>query len=440
MHDQSAGRQCLLVAPFYPPSGLPPAHRARLFVRHLPSFGWTPIVVTVDAQDREEPRDLALEGTLPSGIRTEVVRALPARLTRPFGIGDLSLRALLGLAWRTVRVAREAKGTVVVLIVPPWYGLWLAPLIAWAGKAPVVVDYVDPWRVEQTGTLKSRLAAWLARHTEALALRGVSGLFAVAPQIVADVQARCAAIRAAPSAAAPYGFEPTDWVLTAERPGDAPRPGGAGGDVVQLVYVGAISDAQMPVLAALLDALAEVRRDGSDRGSRLRLALRGTTYATAAHAAPRAEALVRERGLEGCVVEEPLRVPYGEALTLMARADVNIVLGDTTSYYAASKLMPVLSARRPVLAVLRADTEPAALLRRLNARGLVCYGGTPAPSPSAAVSAIARVLVDILDQQIPVVTCDIAGDPDLARRSAKHMTGELATLLDRVAEERGAAA
>jgi hypothetical protein len=438
LRDQPAGRRCVLVAPFYPPSGLPPAHRARLFVRHLPSFGWTPIVVTVDARDREELRDLALERTLPSGIRTEIVRALPARLTRPFGIGDLSLRALLGLAWRTVRVAREATGTVILLIVPPWYGLWLAPLIAWAGRAPVVVDYVDPWGIEERGTIKSRLAAWLARHTEALALRGVSGLFAVAPQIVADAQARCAAVRAAPSAAAPYGFEPTDWVLTADRPRDAP-PGAAGG-VVRLVYVGAISDAQMPVLAALLDALAEVRRDGSDRGSRLRLALHGTTYATAAHAAPRAEALVRERGLEGCVIEEPLRVPYGEALTLMANADVNIVLGDTTSYYAASKLMPVLSARRPVLAVLRADTEPAALLRRLDARGLVCYGGTRAPSPSAAVSAIARVLVDILDQQIPVVSCDIVGDPDLARRSAKHMTGELATLLDRVAEERGTAA
>ena len=194
MHDQPAGRRCVLVTPFYPPSGLPPAHRARLFVRHLPAFGWTPIVVTVDARDREELRDRALEGTLPSGVRTEVVRALPARLTRPFGIGDLALRALLGLAWRTVRVAREAKGTVVLLIVPPWYGLWLAPLIAWAGKAPVVVDYVDPWHIEQRRAMKSRFAAWLARRTEGLALRGVSGLFAVAPQIVADAQARCTAI------------------------------------------------------------------------------------------------------------------------------------------------------------------------------------------------------------------------------------------------------
>jgi hypothetical protein len=207
-----------------------------------------------------------------------------------------------------------------------------------------------------------------------------------------------------------------------------------------LVYVGAISDSQMPVLAALLDALAELRRDAGGAGARVRLELYGTTYAAAALAAPRAEGLIRDRGLESCVVERPLRVAYGEALGLMATADVNVVLGDTTPYYAASKLMPVLSARRPVLAVLQAETEPAVLLRRLDARGLVCYGGTCAPSPGAAVSAIARTLLDLLDQQVPVLTCDFLADADLARRSAKHMTGELAGLLDRVVAARGAAA
>jgi hypothetical protein len=438
MHEGTSPRRCVLVAPFYPPSALPPAHRARLFVRHLPAFGWTPIVVTVDPRDREEPPDHALEGTLPAGIRTERVRALPARLTRIFGIGDLALRALPSLAWRAVRVAREARGTVVLLIVPPWYALWLAPLIAWVGNAAVVVDYIDPWRIQRTGTLKSRLAAWIAAHTESLGLRGVSGVFAVAPQIVADVQGRRTALRAAPAAAAPYGFEPTDWALSAARPGaeseaSAARP-------LRLVYVGAISDAQMPVLAALLDALTALGHTAGGRGAQIRLELYGTTYAAAALATPRAAALIRERGLEGCVVEQPLRVAYGEALRLMATADVNVVLGDTTPYYAASKLMPVLSARRPVLAVVHDDTEPATLLRQLNARGLVCYGGTAAPSPSAAVSAIARKLIDLLDQQIPVLTCDLVSDADLARRSAKHMTGELAGLLDRVVAARGVAA
>lgn len=435
MSDVAGRRQCVVVTPFYPPSALPPAHRARLFVRHLPSYGWTPVIVTVDPRDREEPPDPALAATLPHDIRTECVRALPVRLTRWMGIGDLALRALPGLAWRAVRVAREMRGTVVVLIVPPWYGLWLAPVVAWAGKAPVVVDYVDPWRIQQTGTLKSRLAGWLAAHTEGLALRAVSGVFAVAQQIVADLQTTRAAVRTAPTGAAPYGFEPADWELTSGGSGtEEARISGS----VRMVYVGAISDAQLPVLEALLDALVRVRRD--EGPGRLRLELYGTTYASGPRAAPRASALIRERGLDGCVVEHPLRVPYGQALGLMGGADVNVVLGDTTAYYAASKLMPVLSAGRPVLAVLRAETEPAELLLRLGARGLACYGDANAPSPSAAVSAVAQVLSDLIHQRVPAVKCDTVGDADLARRTAKYMTGQLAGLLERVAQSREAAA
>jgi len=438
MPDNTAPRRCIVVTPFYPPSGLPPAHRARLFVRHLSSFGWTPTVITVDPRDREEPPETSLEATLPVGIRTEHVRALPARWTRRIGIGDLALRALPGLALRAVRVAREESGAIVLLIVPPWYGLWLAPVIAWGGRTPVVVDYVDPWQIQRTATLKSRLASWIARHTEGVSLRGVSGLFAVADQIIADVRARSAALRAAPAGAAPYGFEPTDWGLVGEPSG--PRAPPSGQLPMRIVYLGAISEAQLPVLSALLDALASLRDQEPATATRLRLELYGTTYATGARALPRAMDLVRQRGLEAQVMEHPTRLPYAEALGLTAGADVNLVLGDTTQYYAASKLMPVLSAQRPILALLHAATDPAALLRRLGGRGLVCYGTPDAPSPSAAVSAIARTLIDLLHGRIPVVTADFAGDAALTSRTAERMTGALAAVLDQVANQRWRAA
>jgi hypothetical protein len=431
-------RRCIVVAPFYPPSGMPPAHRARLFVRHLASFGWTPIVVTVDPRDREEAPEAALERTLPPGVRTERVRALPARWTRRIGIGDLALRALPGLARRAVRVARESGDTVVLLIVPPWYGLWLAPLIAWRGRVPVVVDYVDPWRIQRTSTLKSRVAGWLARTTEGVSLRGVSGVFAVADQIVADLRVQSRGLRSVPAGAAPYGFEASDWALVRGRdavPASPREPGPR-----RIVYVGAISDAQVPVLSALLDAMAALRDRDPKSAAGIRLELYGTNYAASTKVAARAEALVRDRHLEDQVIEKPARVPYTEALRLTANADVNLVLGDTTRYYAASKLMPVLSAQRPILALLHASTEPAELLTRLGGRGLVCYGTSAAPSPSAAVSAVTRTLIDLLDDRIPVVIPDFTGDPALANRTAEHMTAALASVLDQVSARRGAAA
>ena len=208
-----AERRCIIVAPHFPPSGLPPAHRARLFVRHLAACGWTPVVVTVDPRDREEPPEPELLATVPPDVRVELVRALPASVTRLAGIGDLVLRSFRSLAARATRVARETPDAVVLLVVPPWYALWLAPLLRQRTGARVVVDYVDPWRIAATGSVKSRLAAWMAARTEGRCLRAVDGLFAVSDAIISDVRGRFPWTSAMPAGAAPYGFEESDRAL-----------------------------------------------------------------------------------------------------------------------------------------------------------------------------------------------------------------------------------
>jgi hypothetical protein len=439
MPDRPAVRRCVVVSPFFPPSGLPPAHRARLFVRHLPKFGWIPVVVTVDQRDREEPQEPALEATVSPDVRVEAVRALPASMTRRLGVGDLGLRALLSLARRAVRVAREVPGSIVLLVVPPWYVLWLAPVISAAG-ARVVVDYVDPWRVAAGAGIKSRLAAWLAARTEGACLKSTSGLFAVSDRIIADVVRRFPSTRDLPAGSAPYGFEESDLGLVAARTragvsGPLARGPIAEGGVRRLVYLGALSDSQRPVLAALLDALMALRQSDPPLAARIRLDLIGTTYAAPPRIEPRAADLVADRGLGDQVVEQPARVPYLDALSLMAAADGNLILGDLTTYYAASKLMPLLAARRPVLALLHGDSEPAALLTRLGARAVVCYGTEAVPSPNAAVHTLTSTLVDFVHGRIPIVDSDFAADGALVDRTAERMTGELAAVLDRVAEQ-----
>jgi hypothetical protein len=436
-----AERRCIIVAPHFPPSGLPPAHRARLFVRHLAACGWTPVVVTVDPRDREEPPEPELMATVPPDVRVELVRALPARVTRLAGIGDLVLRSFRSLAARTIRVARETPDPVVLLVVPPWYALWLAPLLRQRTGARVVVDYVDPWRIALTGGVKSRVAAWMAVRTEGRCLRAVDGLFAVSDAIIADVRSRFPWTSAMPAGAAPYGFEDSDRALLLEghvravapSPGDDSTDSGGPGDAeCRLVYIGALSDAQLPVLAALLDAVVLLRSERPAAAARLRIEFYGTTYAPPAAAVARTTALVAERGLESHVSEHPVRVPYVRAMTLADGAGANLVLGDTTAYYAASKLMPVLGARRPVLAIVHAATEPAELLRRLGCRGLVCYGTADTPSPGTAVRDIASALNELLQGTLPVMTADFTTDAALQSRTAARMTEALAAVLARV--------
>ena len=437
-----AERRCIIVAPHFPPSGLPPAHRARLFVRHLGAYEWTPIVVTVDPRDREEPAEPELLATVPAGVRVELVRALPARVTRIAGIGDLVLRSLRSLAVRTIRVARETSDPVVLLVVPPWYALWLAPLVRKSTGARVVVDYVDPWRIAATGTVKSRVARWMATRTEGGCLRAVDGLFAVSDAIIADVRSRFPWTSAMPAGAAPYGFEEADRslllpdhaVARSGDSGDGRRDFRSGGeDTCCLVYIGALSDAQLPVLAALLDAVVLLRSERPAVAARLRIELYGTTYAAPGMAVARTAALVAARGLESVVAEHPVRVPYVRALTLADSSGANLVLGDTTAYYAASKLMPVLAARRPVVAIVHAATEPAALLRRLGCRGLVCYGTADTPSPGTAVRDIASALNELIQGTLPAMTADFTTDAALQSRTAARMTEALAAVLGQVA-------
>ena len=47
----------LIITSHYPPSNLAGVHRARLFAQHLPSFGWEPIILTVDEKYYEENLD-----------------------------------------------------------------------------------------------------------------------------------------------------------------------------------------------------------------------------------------------------------------------------------------------------------------------------------------------------------------------------------------------
>jgi hypothetical protein len=413
-------RRVLVIAPFFPPSGLPPSHRARLFVRHLRSYGWEPIVLTVDPRDREEAQEPALVSLVPPDLHIESVRAFRRR----FGLGDLGLRALPALLARAASIVRAQRADVVLLIVPPWYALWMVRPLRWLTGRPIVVDYVDPWRIEPTGTLKSRLAARVAAWSESWCLGGVSGLFSVSQAIIAEVQRRFPAVANVPSGSAPYGFDAADLTLAGK-----PTRGTPGDDTLRrIVYVGALSDSQLPVFASFLDALAATPLP-------IRLELYGTTYAPGARARPRVAHLVEARGLSSQVIERPERVPYAEAMALAAGADANLVLGDLTTYYAASKLMPTLAARRPIVAVLQAATEPAALLRGLNAKGLVLYGDQPSPTPADAVPSIRAVLSDLVAGRISPLTIDVMTDLTLRPRTAAGMTGALADVLTRVVDQ-----
>src|SRR6185503_16484593 len=151
-------------------------HRVRLLAPRLHEHGWEPTVLTVDPRDYEGALDPALADNLPTDLRVVRVRAIPARITRLFGIGDLGLRAFDGLWREASHLLACERFDVVFITIYPAYTAMLGPLLKRRFGVPFVLDYQDPWVGEWGRTvgpgaggradLRSRVSRFVASRLE----------------------------------------------------------------------------------------------------------------------------------------------------------------------------------------------------------------------------------------------------------------------------------
>ena len=100
-------RGVALVSGHFAPSNLVGAHRARLWSRYLPEFGWEPIVVTGDPARYEERPDPDLERLVAPGLRVIHAPTLPTRPIRL--VGDIGVRAFWGCYRVLAGLAAQAR-------------------------------------------------------------------------------------------------------------------------------------------------------------------------------------------------------------------------------------------------------------------------------------------------------------------------------------------
>ena len=102
-------RRVALVSSHFAPSNLVGGHRARLWSRYLPEFGWEPIVVTGDPAHYEERPDPDLERLVAPGLEVVHAATLPTRPIRL--VGDVGVRAFWGCYRAVARLARQQRST-----------------------------------------------------------------------------------------------------------------------------------------------------------------------------------------------------------------------------------------------------------------------------------------------------------------------------------------
>jgi hypothetical protein len=70
-------RRLLVVSPQFAPVNAPDMQRARMSLPHFRAFGWDPIVLAVDPDRQEGPRDPVLLQSIPPDVQVVYASAIP---------------------------------------------------------------------------------------------------------------------------------------------------------------------------------------------------------------------------------------------------------------------------------------------------------------------------------------------------------------------------
>jgi hypothetical protein len=286
---------------------------------------------------------------------------------------------------------------------------------------PYVIDFIDPWFYDaEPEGFKAKATLWIAKKMEGFVTVHSSGIVAVSSGILEDLARRHPSARQIPSEVLPYGVELSDY----EGFRESANPVRAR----KLVrYIGAVSEAMKPVVRTMLEAFREMEDTHP-----LQIEFIGTSYAGAGLSRPVLTDLIEQAGCEGFVTERPARVGYSDALRLTAESDLLLLIGDTTRYYAASKLMGLIASGRPFLAFTHEESVPCEFLSNRAYPFLVSYGDDP-DGPTSRKNQLKEVLSQALSGNHEFRPIDTS-DPSFIEHTAFGMTRKMSEILKKATD------
>jgi glycosyltransferase involved in cell wall biosynthesis len=353
-----ARRKLLLVTYHFPPSAASGAFRMLGFARHLPKFGWDPVVVAPPLVPFE-PIDEELARRVPPEVAVYRVPFPSGRVMR------LARRLLPHGLWMPgalaacARAVREHQPAALLTSSPPYPVHLLGGLLKLRYRLPWVIDFRDPWVATMPGFASHSLnGRW-----EALAERWVMN---AADAVVSNAPRACAALQEAFPAHADKiltvtnGYDPEVFPPQSDPIGDGP---------LTVLHAGEVYGRRDP--RPLLDALRGLRgRPASDRPVQVRFV--GQIYSCDVPAE------ASRRGLDAAVMVEP-QVGYAEALARMSGAGILLLLDSAGRKIGVpAKLYEYLGAGRPILALAEPDGDTAWALRTSGAVYRIAPPGDPA--------------------------------------------------------------
>ncbi len=357
-------KKVLVIAYYFPPLGMGGVQRVAKFVKHLPEFGWEPVVLTVKpiAYFEHDP-GLLEEVRHARAYRAESLD--PSRLLRRFGrkkvthsglTWGFSQRVLNGLLFPDAkvgwypfachlgrRILRKERPDLLFSSSPPCTGHLVGIRLKSISRLPLVCDFRDFWPTgysvpsELHKPLYKRLARWICRRADACT--------AVYRDIVEMLQGRATLVES--------GYDPADFESVHAEP--SPE--------LLFVYSGSLGDKEEEA-RAFFEAIRETE------GARLEMA-----------------GLIPDslkRLVDGKKIVHHGYLPHDRVVELLKRARAlwfTIAPHQTSS----GKFYEYIGARRPIIATMGEGHEASRLIRELEL-GLVVP-----PEKEAIKAAIGRI-------------------------------------------------
>jgi glycosyltransferase involved in cell wall biosynthesis len=331
-------KKILLITYHFPPSAASGTFRLLGMARHLPTFGWQPLVVAPPSLPWE-PIDPHLAEQIPPEV---IVRHAAYPAGAPKLLRVLAQNAVwLPRAWFACkRLVKEHRPDVILTSGPPHCVHVLGHYLKRSTGLPWVADFRDPWISEG----KSKKLTWMQRYTLSWERR----VFQSADLVLANAPNACRLFQDT------YPLE-CDKVVTLTN-GYDPRPAtpfdrSRPDSCLRLLHAGEIYAGRDPL--PLFDALAQLNAE-SPRSYQLQILGRNEIDI---------DELLRQRGCANFVELQGQRA-YQESLDEMSKADI-LVLFDSPgrTIGVPAKLYEYLGAGRPILALAEPGGDVAAILR-----------------------------------------------------------------------------
>ena len=428
-------KKVLIVTPHWPPLSYPDIHRIRVALGFFHTFGWQPLILTVDPDEDDGVKDSLLRDSIRSEQKEWIATCIPRKFTSWLGINSPALRGLFQIYRLGNEIIKQEQPDLIFFSTTMFFVMPLGRI--WLGQfsIPYVLDFQDPWFNEYIGeknaltrSLKYKVSNFIARVLEPFTLKNSIGVISVSQKYIDVFCKRYSWLSKEDCLLLPFSAASEDigYLVKNDIKQQIFTPGDGN---IHWCYVGRGGSDMAFALRGFFKALRSAIGQEPGRYPNLVLHFIGTDYASGTRAQKTIEPLANEFGLGKMVIESTERLPYFEALRCLLDADALIVPGSDDPGYSASKIYPYILAKKPLLTIFHEESLIVKVMQETNAGISVCF------NENDDTKALSKNVFDAWFRSFPPETPEINWKA-FSKYSAKEMTRRICEFFDRCLERR----